>query len=427
MILTYKIFTTILYPFLFILLYLRKFQKKEDPKRFKEKILVSNFNVKNKDNSELIWFHAASIGEFLSIIPIIEHLNLNKNNLKFLITTTTLSSGNLSKKVLKNFKNVDHRYFPFDIPFLIENFLYLWKPDKIFLVDSEIWPNLLFKAKKFKIPIALINARLTTKSFNKWMMFPFVAKKIFGIFNLSLCSNIETKNYLKKLNVKNVHFKGNIKLIGQVGKNKIDNKNKKILSKKRFWMASSTHEGEDFFCLKTHLEIKKKYDDIITVIAPRHINRVKKIESLAKKLKLKSQILSKKDKIFYDSEIVIINFFGALKDYYAYAKSVFIGKSMIKKLENVGGQNPIEAAKLSCKIYHGPYVYNFKEIYKILNKNKISKKIDNHQELSKNLIIDLKKIKKQKSEISSKIKKIEHKTLINNMILIKKFIYNDVK
>ena len=317
MILTYKIFTTILYPFLFILLYLRKFQKKEDPKRFKEKILVSNFNVKNKDNSELIWFHAASIGEFLSIIPIIEHLNLNKNNLKFLITTTTLSSGNLSKKVLKNFKNVDHRYFPFDIPFLIENFLYLWKPDKIFLVDSEIWPNLLFKAKKFKIPIALINARLTTKSFNKWMMFPFVAKKIFGIFNLSLCSNIETKNYLKKLNVKNVHFKGNIKLIGQVGKNKIDNKNKKILSKKRFWMASSTHEGEDFFCLKTHLEIKKKYDDIITVIAPRHISRVKKIESLAKKLKLKSQILSKKDKIFYDSEIVIINFFGTLKDYYA--------------------------------------------------------------------------------------------------------------
>ena len=427
MILTYKIFTTILYPFLFILLYLRKFQKKEDPKRFKEKILVSNFNVKNKDNSELIWFHAASIGEFLSIIPIIEHLNLNKNNLKFLITTTTLSSGNLSKKVLKNFKNVDHRYFPFDIPFLIENFLYLWKPDKIFLVDSEIWPNLLFKAKKFKIPIALINARLTTKSFNKWMMFPFVAKKIFGIFNLSLCSNIETKNYLKKLNVKNVHFKGNIKLIGQVGKNKIDNKNKKILSKKRFWMASSTHEGEDFFCLKTHLEIKKKYDDIITVIAPRHISRVKKIESLAKKLKLKSQILSKKDKIFYDSEIVIINFFGALKDYYAYAKSVFIGKSMIEKLKNVAGQSPIEAAKFGCKIYHGPYVYNFKEIYEILQSNHISEKINNTAQLGNKLIKDLKKLNKENNRIPELINNLGQKTLADTMKNINNFLFNEIK
>ena len=427
MILTYKILTTILYPFLFILLYLRRFQKKEDSKRFKEKILVSNFNVKNKGKSELIWFHAASIGEFLSIIPIIEHLNLNKKNLKFLVTTTTLSSGNLSKKILKNFKNVEHRYFPFDIPFLIENFLYLWRPDKIFLVDSEIWPNLLFKAKKFKIPVALLNARLTAKSFNKWMMFPFVAKKIFGMLNLALCSNIETKNYLKRLNVKNVHFKGNIKLISLIGKEKIDNKNKKLFSKKRFWIAASTHEGEDFFCLKTHLEIKKKYADIITVIAPRHTNRVEKVKSLAKKLNLKSQILNKNDKIFKDSEIVIINFFGALKEYYAYAKSVFIGKSMIKKLENVGGQNPIEAAKFNCKIYNGPYVYNFKEIYRILNKNKISKKIENYQELSRNLIIDLRKIKNQKREISSKIKRIEHKTLIDNMILIKKFLYNDVK
>ncbi len=179
MILTYKIFTTILYPFLFILLYFRRLQKKEDSKRFKEKILVSNFNVKNKGKSELIWFHAASIGEFLSIVPIIEHLNLNKKNLKFLVTTTTLSSGNLSKKILKNFKNVEHRYFPFDIPFLIENFLFLWRPDKIFLVDSEIWPNLLFKAKKFKIPIALINARLTKKSFNKWDDVSFCCKKNF--------------------------------------------------------------------------------------------------------------------------------------------------------------------------------------------------------------------------------------------------------
>ena len=82
-----------------------------------------------------------------------------------------------------------HRYFPFDVAFLIDKFLLSWKPDKIFLVDSEIWPNLILKAKKYNIPIALINARLTAKSFKKWMMFPNIAKKIFNIFSLFLCSN----------------------------------------------------------------------------------------------------------------------------------------------------------------------------------------------------------------------------------------------
>ena len=104
MIFIYRILTTILYPFLFLLIYLRKFFKKEDPIRFKEKILISHYKVNKKENCKLIWFHAASIGEFKSIIPILRQLNKGNLNIKFLITTTTLSSGNLAKIELKKIR-----------------------------------------------------------------------------------------------------------------------------------------------------------------------------------------------------------------------------------------------------------------------------------------------------------------------------------
>tara|TARA_A100001011_G_scaffold221716_1_gene229659 strand:- start:719 stop:2002 length:1284 start_codon:yes stop_codon:yes gene_type:complete len=426
MILAYRIFSTILYPFLFIFIYCRKILNKEETKRFKEKIFVSHFNVIKKDKFKLIWFHSASIGELKSIIPIINQLNIRYKNLKFLITTTTLSSGNLAKIELQKFNNIEHRYVPFDVNFLISKFIDLWKPNQIFLVDSEIWPNLILKAKKNKIPIALINARLTSRSFNRWMIFPNVAKEIFSIFDLFICSNSETKMYLEKLGLQNIYFKGNIKFIEKVDEKKIKNLNENILVKKNFWFAASTHKGEDVMCLKTHLKLKKKFKDLITVIAPRHIKRTTEIKKLSNKLKLNTQILNNNEKILEDKEIIIINYFGALKSYFKYAKSVFIGKSMFKKFMNNGGQNPIEAAKLNCKIYHGPFVYNFQEVYEILEKNRVSKKVNDYEELSDNLSRDLEAPKKINSELSNPIKNLEQKTLTDTMKIIDNFLYNDI-
>ena len=215
------------------------------------------------------------------------------------------------------------------------------------------------------------------------------SQKIFKLFDLCISSNIETKTFLEKLEVKNVYFFGNLKLINQVNKDKIFNENEKLLSNKRFWFAASTHEGEDLFCIKTHLEIKRRFNDVITIIAPRHIERSLKIKSLSEKYNLNSQILDKNEKIFEGKELIIINHFGVLQNYFKHVKSVFIGKSMIKKLKHDGGQDPVEAAKLNCKIYHGPYVYNFKEIYEILEKNNISKLVNSFEELSIQLINDL--------------------------------------
>lgn len=427
MILAYRILSNFLYPFLFIFLYLRVFLKKEDPKRFKEKLFTSHFNVKRKDELKLIWFHAASIGEFKSIVPLIEQLNTNKKSYEFLITTSTLSSGNLAKSELKNLYNVHHRYFPFDVSFLIDKFLQLWRPEKIFLVDSEIWPNLILKSKARKIPLGIINARLTEKSFNRWSIFPKTAEKIFSVFDLCLCSNKETQNYLGKLRARNVRYEGNLKLIKKININKINEKNSDILSKIRFWFAASIHEEEDIFCLKIHNELKKNYKDIITIIAPRHLNTVKKIKILSERKNFKVQILNKDDKISEDKEILIVNSFGVLQSYFKYAKSVFIGKSIVPRLKHDSGQSPIDAAKLNCKIYHGPYVSNFKELYEILKINKISHRIDNYLELSKKLILDLKENQKKERFDVNYIRKMEINILINTMNVVNNFLQDENK
>lgn len=423
MIFAYKILTNLIYPFLFIFLYFRVLLKKEDTVRFKEKILTKYFNIDKNSKLDLLWFHAASIGELKSVIPIIKNINNKSKNLEFLVTTTTLSSSKLASLEFEKLNNIKHRFIPYDVSHLVETFLDKWKPKKIFLVDSEIWPNLILKAKKRGISIALINARLTKKSFSRWSKFPMTAKKIFNKFDLFLCANQETKNYLEKLSAKNIRYFGNIKFFNEIKKKEFSQNNIQLIKKSRFWVAASIHKEEDIICLKTHLKLKKKFDDIITIIAPRHINRVDQIYNLSKKLNLNTQILNQNDRILSDKEIIIINFFGALQDYFQYARSVFIGKSLIERLKYDSGQNPIDAALLNCKIYHGPYVSNFDEIYQILKKNHIAKEIKNYNELSLNLENDLKDIQENKRNLPNLfLRNLSQNILSKTMQTVENFI-----
>ena len=425
MILFYRVLTHLIYPFLFVIIFFRVFLKKEDPKRYKEKILISHFNVKRNYEQKLIWFHAASIGELKSILPIIKKLNSDNSLREFLITTSTLSSSKIAELEFKKMKNISHRFLPYDVDFLINSFLKMWRPNYIFLVDSEIWPNLILKAKKFSIPVAIINARITSKSYKKWIKFPKTAFKIFSSIKLCLTSNKETKKFLESFEVKNVFYYGNIKFINDINENEITNLNKDKLINIPFWFAASTHNGEEELCLKTHNFLREKYNNILTIIAPRHIERSKEIKSLCEKYKLNSQILNNDELIKPNVEIVILNSFGVLQNYFKYAKSVFIGKSTIKSLEKVGGQNPLEAVKLNCKIYHGRYVYNFKDIYEILEKNNISFKIKDHEELGRYLVRDLDPAQKKDDKISEIISVLSNKTLVNTLREIDNFILNE--
>ena len=422
MIFIYRLFTFIFYPFFILLIFMRKLIKKEDKNRYKEKIFSSYFFPERNKEKKLIWFHAASIGEVQSIFPLIQKLNDDKNDIDFLITTVTLSAGNIVKKKLNSYVNIKHRYFPIDVNFLIKNFLNKWQPNLVVFVDSEIWPNLIVEIKKRKIPLTLLNGRITKKTFNKWMLLPKFAKEIFSNFDLCLASSKESEENLKKLNTKNLKYIGNIKFAGKLEKNILIDENIKILKKKIFWCAASTHKGEETICLKTHVNLKKIYKDMITVIIPRHISRSTEIEKLCKKYELTSQILNDQDFIKDNNEIIIINSFGALSKFYNYSKSVFIGKSMIKKLEKVGGQNPIEAAKFGCKIYHGPYIYNFREIYNLLKSYKISEEIYNEKDLFEKLKTDFKDKKNDNNRINSSIEDLGKKILDNTSKEISNFL-----
>ncbi len=394
MIYTYRLISLIFYPLLILIIYLRKIFNKEDKVRYKEKLFYSSFLNNFNNNKKLIWFHAASVGEVQSIIPIINRIDKKTNKFNFLITTITLSSGEFIKEEFKSRDNITHRYLPLDINFLIKKFISVWKPYGVFFVDSEIWPNLILNLKDKGIPISIINGRLTKKSFKRWKLLPALANKIFSKFDLILTSNLETKNYFAKLGGKNIFHFGNIKFSNKIDFINIKNKNEKILTSRNVWCAASTHNNEELFCVKAHIQLKEKTSNILTIIIPRHIERSHQIKNICLSNKLNTQVIGKGEIIFNDTEIVIVNSFGVLPEYLKYARSALIGKSLLEKLKNDGGQNPILAAQMGCKIYHGPFVSNFIDIYKFLKDKSLSKEILTVNDLSNNLINDFKEKKK---------------------------------
>ena len=397
-----------------IIILIRVLKKKEDPKRFLEKI--GKFNNKNKNNN-LIWFHGSSVGEILSIVPLIEKLNKKKNIKRILITSNTLSSAKIIKKL--KLKKTFHQFFPLDTDFLVEKFLNHWKPNVVFFIESEIWPNMIFKIKQKNIPLILLNARITKKSFNKWKKILFFSKKIFNEFDLCLGQNDETCKYLKILGAKNIKKIGNLKFAhSQIElKSKQSNKIKKNLNNKKIiFSAISTHNREEIFCGKVHSNLKKKYRNIISIIIPRHIHRTNEIKEQLNSNDLNVHLHSSNRPINRETDIYLVDTFGETKSFLKLSKIAFIGKSV----HGFGGQNPLEAARLGNRIIHGPNIENFIEVYDFLKKLGISTKINSNKDLE-NLVYQFNRKKNYSQQITKKLAYIGNQILINNEKEINKY------
>ena len=390
---------------------------KEDIKRVLEKY---SFFRKEKFKAT-VWFHGASVGEIMSILPIIKKFENDKSIKKILLTSTTVSSASIIEK--KKLKKTTHVYFPFDVNFICNNFLKIWKPKIAIFVDSEIWPNMFNKLETNGIPIILINGRITKKSFLKWNFFQNFSKKIFSNFNLCLVSNKESIRYLNKLGASKIKFLGNLKYSQSENENvKLNNSLRKFLFSKKIWCASSTHNSEERFCGSVHKELKKKYNNLLTIIIPRHIDRVNEIENELRKLNLNVHIHDSQFKIDKEIDIYLVNAYGKTKSFFNYCKNVFLGGSII----NHGGQNPLEAARYGCNILHGPNTHNFKEIYNFLKKNKISQKINSEKQIVNYLDKYFKK--KQNSKIvKKKINSIGQKILENTHKEVKLILKNEIQ
>ncbi len=397
-----------------IIIILRILKKKEDPKRFLEKI--GKFDNKNKNNN-LIWFHGSSVGEILSIVPLIEKLNKKKNIKRILITSNTLSSAKIIKKL--ELKKTFHQFFPLDTDFLVEKFLNHWKPNAVFFIESEIWPNMIFKVKEKNIPLILLNARITKKSFNRWKKILFFSKKIFNEFDLCLGQNDETCKYLKILGAKNIKKIGNLKFAhSQIElKSKQSNKIKKILNNKKIiFSAISTHDREEIFCGKVHSNLKKKYRNIVSIIIPRHIHRANEIKEQLNSNDLNVHLHSSNRPINRETDIYLVDSFGETKSFLKLSKIAFMGKSV----HGFGGQNPLEAARLGNRVIHGPYIENFIEVYDFLKKLGISTKINSNKDLE-NLVHQFNRKKNYSRQITKKLAYIGNQILNNNEKEINKY------
>ena len=415
MFLLYQLFISFLIILSPIIFFVRALKGKEDIRRLDEKFFIKK-NINLKGNT--IWFHAASIGEFLSIVPLIYELEKNNKITKILVTTATLSSSKLFKNY--NFKKTHHRFFPIDSFFFSKRFLNYWKPKVAIFVDSEIWPNMFRELNKKSIPLLLMNARITRNSFNKWKLFEKFALKVFGYISKAYPQNMETYNYLRKFKVKNIKNIGNLKFIKN-NKNKNLDLNKSLskkLKKRIIFVASSTHKKEEKIIGNAHLFLKKKIGNILTIIIPRHIQRVNEIIAELKNLNLKICVHDSKNQIIDDTDVYLVNTYGETKKFLKYANLVFMGGSMI----NHGGQNPIEPAHYNLKIIHGPNVNNFKEIYQFFKNKKISYKIKNLEQLN-NTAIKLLKINNKKINLD----KLGKSILIKSLNEIKKFLNNEIK
>ena len=360
----YRILINIIYFLSPIIIIFRLIKKKEDLNRFKEKFC---FFTKKRHKGKLIWIHGASVGEFQSIIPLIEKYEKRKYINQILITSNTLSSS----KVISSykFKKVIHQFFPIDTAHNTKKFLNYWKPSLSIFVDSEILPNMLFNLKKRKTPIVLLNGRITFKSFKRWNKFKNFSNFNFGKFDLCICSSLKSKIYLKKLGAKKLKYFGNLKYSqSESEKIKINENIKKFIQNKKVWCASSTHNTEETLVGLVHKKLKLKYKNLLTIIIPRHINRVDLIKNQIGQQDLKIHLHEPTKKIPKDTDIYLVNSYGQTKSFFSLCKNVFLGGSLIKH----GGQNPLEAARYGCNILHGPNISNFKEIYNFLNAKRIS-------------------------------------------------------
>ena len=387
----YQLLISIILLFSPIIIIYRILKNKEDKFRIKEKFCSFS---KKRGVGKLVWFHGSSVGEIISVIPIIMKYDNDKSINKILVTSSTLSSANILNKI--KFKKTIHQFYPVDHFFFSKKFLDYWRPNISIFLESEIWPSMFKSIKKRNIPLILLNARVTDKTFGRWSKLGNFSKSIFNLIDVAYPQNNETKFFLQELNVKNIKIIGNLKYIdsGDTETNKIDKKLFLQFKKYKTFIAASTHDTEEIFAAKTHILLKKKNKNIITIIIPRHINRVYEIIEELKKLKLNIITRSSRNKKLDNIDIFIVDTFGESKKFYKIATSVFLGGSII----NRGGQNPLEPARFGTKILHGPDVGNFKEVYHYLDKLKISSKVKTPSQCSNSIIFkkNMKKVKKMK-------------------------------
>ena len=367
----YLFLSFLLDPIYFVYQSISVLRGKENPKRFWERWV--NKKIK-RPSGKLIWLHAASVGETLSLLPLIEKILDKDPKVNILLTSTTKTSAEIYKKNSRN--RVIHQMAPHDTFFISKRFIKYWRPDLAARVESEIWPRILIELKKNEIPNFLLNARFSKKSISKIERWDKSAGFLFSLFDKIHIQEKETAKILSNIGVESqkLNLTGSLK----------DSRKKLIFDENIFkqflvvandrniWLAACTHPGEDDVVLAAH----KKIGGIL-LIAPRHIERGKHIARLSRSIGFSTQLRSDKKELERNTEVYVADTMGEMGLWYSLSKVAFVGGSLVEK----GGHNPIEAAQFGTFVLHGSDIFNAKEKYEQLKKMGVCFQVTGRKEI----------------------------------------------
>lgn len=339
-----------------LLLRHRLMQGKEDPTRVRERTGEAS---RARPAGPLWWIHGASVGESLSVLPLVERFKIDHPSFNVLVTTGTVTSAQLMAERLPD--RAFHQFIPVDHPRFIKAFLDHWRPDGVIFVESEFWPNLLAETRKRTRFLALVNGRVSPKSFAEWRQKPQSIRYLLSHFDVLIAQDRQNAERLSFLSGKEVPSCGNLKNAAPPLPSDAVEETRMLadLDQRPFWLAASTHPGEEESIIAAHKSLKAEAPGIVTLLAPRHPERGEEIAALAAANGLIARRRSKKERIDRSTDLYLADTLGELGLLYRISNAAFVGGSLVQK----GGHNPLEPARLGCAILHGPHIFNFVETY----------------------------------------------------------------
>jgi 3-deoxy-D-manno-octulosonic-acid transferase len=348
---------------------LRMWRRGNWKKDFKQRFGRYSSKVKQAiTNRHLLWMHAVSVGEVNICTQLIRALEPRVPNLKIVVSTTTTTGMGELRRLLPS--HIQKIYYPIDRRVYVERAIKTIHPEAIILVEAEIWPNFIWRASELGIPLFLVNARLSKKSFRRYKRFGALFRPIFGAFDGVGCQSDSDGARLRELGChpSAIHVVGNLKfdaakleevrvldvpaILGQLG----------VSKESPVLVGGSTHPGEESILADVFLELKPRFPELFLILAPRHFERGKQVgnelESRGVPFAYRSAMSAKTQYPSQSLQALVLNTTGELKYFYEHASLIFIGKSLVAE----GGQNPIEAGALGKPMVFGPNMQNFQAV-----------------------------------------------------------------
>ncbi|MFZ5834837.1 MAG: 3-deoxy-D-manno-octulosonic acid transferase [Pseudomonadota bacterium] len=361
MIFLYRWLSFLFEPLINLLLWRRKRSGKEDPERMAERKGLSRTK---RPAGRLIWIHAASVGESLSVLPLAQSLLAKSPDLHVLITTGTVSSARILAKQLPD--HVIHQYVPMDLTVWVRRFLDHWRPELAVWIESEFWPNLMLETAARGIPMALVNGRMSEHSYRRWRLSRRGIMQLLKCFRVLLARDEQSVKFFRDIGAAHARTVGDLKLAADALP--VDEAElarlRAAIGARPVWLAASTHPGEEDIVQGTHAQVRRQFPGLLSIIAPRHADRGVEIAARLAGEGLKVVRRSTGELPGPDTDIYLADTMGEMGLIYRLAPIAFVGGSLVPH----GGQNPLEPARLGCAILYGPYTDNFTGIYAGLNK-----------------------------------------------------------